>query len=254
MLALPDNSNPTQVTTDWVGLIDEWAYRFFAEMDYVAEAASAMQFQQEMARLEGIVVPDVFTSLTSHFVLTTAWIEGARRSAAGLSRTIVACRCRLRPHDTHTAVHQMAAGVNVVVIEGHPACGCRPCETSCLLGLLTVSRARAGEKLSESRASDVRELCTTLLNAYLIQLLETGHLHADPHPGNLIRTPDGKICILDFGLMTEVIALPFVASAMQALTGQQPAAPDFRMWPAEAQPNRLTSRGRLRCSAGISFC
>jgi aarF domain-containing kinase len=25
-------------------------------------------------------------------------------------------------------------------------------------------------------------------------------------PGNLIRTPDGKICVLDFGLMTEVTA------------------------------------------------
>ena len=61
-----------------------------------------------------------------------------------------------------------------------------------------------GEKLSESTAGDVRELCTTLLNCYLIQLLETGFLHADPHPGNLIRTPEGQICILDFGLMTEV--------------------------------------------------
>ncbi|MEW5303771.1 MAG: hypothetical protein WDW36_006430 [Sanguina aurantia] len=61
-----------------------------------------------------------------------------------------------------------------------------------------------GEKLSESNADDVRELCNTLLNCYLIQLLDTGLLHADPHPGNLIRTPDGKICILDFGLMTEV--------------------------------------------------
>ena len=67
-----------------------------------------------------------------------------------------------------------------------------------------VVRVAAGEKLSESNAGDVRELCTTLLNCYLIQLLETGFLHADPHPGNLIRTPDGKICILDFGLMTEV--------------------------------------------------
>lgn len=46
----------------------------------------------------------------------------------------------------------------------------------------------AGEKLSESRAADVRELCNTLLSAYLIQLLDTGLLHADPHPGNLIRT------------------------------------------------------------------
>jgi hypothetical protein len=50
----------------------------------------------------------------------------------------------------------------------------------------------------------VRELCNTLLSAYLIQLLDTGLLHADPHPGNLIRTTDGKICVLDFGLMTEV--------------------------------------------------
>ena len=57
-----------------------------------------------------------------------------------------------------------------------------------------------GEKLSESNAQDVKELCTTLLNAYLIQLLDTGLLHADPHPGNLVRTPDGQICILDFGM------------------------------------------------------
>ena len=41
----------------------------------------------------------------------------------------------------------------------------------------------AGEKLSESTAADVRELCNTLLSAYLTQLLETGFLHADPHPG-----------------------------------------------------------------------
>ncbi len=55
--------------------------------------------------------------------------------------------------------------------------------------MCAVCRWMDGEKLIESRASDVRELCNTLLNAYLIQLLDTGFLHADPHPGNLIRTP-----------------------------------------------------------------
>jgi predicted unusual protein kinase regulating ubiquinone biosynthesis (AarF/ABC1/UbiB family) len=37
-----------------------------------------------------------------------------------------------------------------------------------------------------------------------VQLLETGFLHADPHPGNLLWTPDGHLCVLDFGLMIEV--------------------------------------------------
>lgn len=32
-----------------------------------------------------------------------------------------------------------------------------------------------------------------------MQLLDTGFFHADPHPGNMIRTPDGKLAILDFG-------------------------------------------------------
>jgi aarF domain-containing kinase len=58
-----------------------------------------------------------------------------------------------------------------------------------------------GERLSDSSAGDVRALCDTLLSAYLIQLLDTGLLHADPHPGNLLRTADGRIAILDHGLV-----------------------------------------------------
>ena len=34
---------------------------------------------------------------------------------------------------------------------------------------------------------------------WFFQLLDTGFFHADPHPGNMIRTPDGKLAILDFG-------------------------------------------------------
>ncbi len=38
----------------------------------------------------------------------------------------------------------------------------------------------------------------------LRQLLEHGFFHADPHPGNLLATPEGKLAYLDFGMMSEV--------------------------------------------------
>uniref|UniRef100_M8AWA5 Putative aarF domain-containing protein kinase n=1 Tax=Aegilops tauschii TaxID=37682 RepID=M8AWA5_AEGTA len=46
------------------------------------------------------------------------------------------------------------------------------------------------------RLSEVRDL-------YLVELLEYGFYHADPHPGNLLRTIDGKLAYLDFGMMGE---------------------------------------------------
>ena len=124
--------------SDWVGLLDEWAARFFDEMEYEREAETQAMFRGQMEvqglLAAGIVVPEVYRAAPQ--VLVTEWIEG--------------------------------------------------------------------EKLAESTASDVRELCSTLLSCYLIQLLETGCLHSDPHPGNLLRTRDGKIAILDFGLVTQI--------------------------------------------------
>mmetsp|Transcript_16307 Transcript_16307/g.35263 ORF Transcript_16307/g.35263 Transcript_16307/m.35263 type:complete len:1034 (+) Transcript_16307:166-3267(+) len=124
------------MSDQWAGVLDDWAQRFFQEMDYQLEAYNTMTFKKQMASLQGIRVATVYPELTSRKIIVSEWIEG--------------------------------------------------------------------ERLGDSKAEDVRALCSTLLNCYLIQLLETGLLHADPHPGNLMRTADGKIVILDFGLMTEV--------------------------------------------------
>ncbi|KAK9110592.1 hypothetical protein Sjap_018652 [Stephania japonica] len=57
-----------------------------------------------------------------------------------------------------------------------------------------------GQKLSE-----VKDLYLVEVGVYcsLTQLLECGFYHADPHPGNLLRTYDGKLAYLDFGMMGE---------------------------------------------------
>ncbi|KAG2482850.1 hypothetical protein HYH03_018241 [Edaphochlamys debaryana] len=126
-----------QITTDVVALLDEWAARFFEELDYVHEGQNSERFAAQMREdLPQVVVPRTYFEYTSRRVLTTEWLDG--------------------------------------------------------------------EKLSQSKASDVGTLVNVGVICYLKQLLETGFFHADPHPGNLIRTPDGRLAILDFGLMTEV--------------------------------------------------
>ncbi|XP_057523471.1 uncharacterized protein LOC130803282 isoform X1 [Amaranthus tricolor] len=48
------------------------------------------------------------------------------------------------------------------------------------------------------------DLVSKGVEASLVQLLETGFLHADPHPGNLRYMTTGQIGFLDFGLMCQM--------------------------------------------------
>ena len=126
-----------QIATDVVALLDEWAERFFEELDYVKEGQNQTLFAASIVEdLPQIVVPTTFPEYTRRKVITSSWLDG--------------------------------------------------------------------EKLSQSTADDVGELVNVGVICYLKQLLDTGFFHADPHPGNLIRTPDGRLAILDFGLMTKI--------------------------------------------------
>lgn len=65
-----------------------------------------------------------------------------------------------------------------------------------------------GVKLNEQAAIErqglkVLDLVNVGIQCSLRQLLEYGYFHADPHPGNLLATPDGKLAFLDFGMMSE---------------------------------------------------
>ncbi len=51
---------------------------------------------------------------------------------------------------------------------------------------------------------DPDEMVEIGVQCSLEQLLEHGFFHADPHPGNLLALEDGRLCYLDFGMMSEV--------------------------------------------------
>lgn len=121
---------------DAVALLDEFAYRFYQELDYNLECENGLKIREQMSVLPMVVIPDNFPEYTSRRVHVAEWVNG--------------------------------------------------------------------EKLSQSTADDVGALVNLGVITYLTQLLEAGFFHADPHPGNMMRTTDGKLAILDFGLMTEI--------------------------------------------------
>ena len=64
-----------------------------------------------------------------------------------------------------------------------------------------------GVKLSDCPSEEIRDLVGIGQECFLVQLLQVGFFHSDPHPGNLMKLNDtskGKLAILDFGLVASI--------------------------------------------------
>jgi predicted unusual protein kinase regulating ubiquinone biosynthesis (AarF/ABC1/UbiB family) len=67
-----------------------------------------------------------------------------------------------------------------------------------VMQLVEGERVDLGHTLTEERAA---ELASTFFRAYIRQVTVKGFYHADPHRGNVLLTPDGRLALLDFGLI-----------------------------------------------------
>ncbi len=56
----------------------------------------------------------------------------------------------------------------------------------------------------DRRQVDPAKVNRLLIKTYLKQLLEDGFFHADPHPGNLLVMPDGRLAFFDFGMVGRI--------------------------------------------------
>ncbi|TVQ42210.1 MAG: AarF/ABC1/UbiB kinase family protein [Gloeocapsa sp. DLM2.Bin57] len=56
----------------------------------------------------------------------------------------------------------------------------------------------------QAQGIDATHLVEVGVECSLRQLLEHGFFHADPHPGNLLAMPDGRLAYLDFGMMSDI--------------------------------------------------
>ena len=73
---------------------------------------------------------------------------------------------------------------------------------------LSTSNVLVMEWTDGVRITDVessrKELAKKLIQVFLPQWLEPGRFHADPHPGNVLVSKEGKIILLDFGMIGEI--------------------------------------------------
>jgi ubiquinone biosynthesis protein len=67
----------------------------------------------------------------------------------------------------------------------------------------------AGQKITSASPlvlaeADSEGLADELFRAYLHQVILDGMFHADPHPGNVLLTPDNRIALLDLGMVSRI--------------------------------------------------
>lgn len=129
------------ISSDLVGILDEFATRIFEEMDYTQEGRNAERFDELYSYMPEIYVPEIYWDYTSRRVLTMEWIEGTKLTQ-----------------------------IDAIVAQG----------------------------------IDATALIEIGVQCSLRQLLEHGFFHADPHPGNLLAMPDGRLAYLDFGMMSQM--------------------------------------------------
>jgi predicted unusual protein kinase regulating ubiquinone biosynthesis (AarF/ABC1/UbiB family) len=73
-----------------------------------------------------------------------------------------------------------------------------------VLEYMAGTRIDALAPLVESGVVDTSYLVRTVMELYVQMMLVDGFFHADPHPGNLLWGDDGRVVLLDFGLVVDV--------------------------------------------------
>ena len=61
------------------------------------------------------------------------------------------------------------------------------------------------QKQLEEWSIDAKKVAERGMDIYLTQIFEFGYFHADPHPGNIIIQKDGRICLIDFGMVGKLM-------------------------------------------------
>ncbi len=149
-----------------------------ADMETMARLASLADRRTELGRRYG------FSSLLAQFRRALAGELDYLREARNLDRFV-----------------GLTEDYDLVVVPS-------PVHALCSRRVLTMDRVE-GRKVTDVGPVglldyDTRPIVEQLFRCYLRTMLEEGVVHADPHPGNVMLTDDGRLALIDLGMVATV--------------------------------------------------
>jgi len=162
------------MSRDLTPLAEEVGAALCGELDYEAEARNLREFSASLRGQPGVVVPEPLEELSTCRVLTLEWVEG--RGVQELTRLAAGA-------GGEGATEGLSAGESSA--SGRPVTG-------------------DAIKAAERARIDLLRLVNMGVDSSLFQLLESGIMHGDPHPGNLLLTEAGELAYLDLGQLFRV--------------------------------------------------
>ena len=156
-------------------LAKEFKAALTAELDFTTEGRYTDELRQDLldsswVDSEKLTVPGIIWPLTNTKILVMEWLEG-----------MPLLRAPLPLNKSDQTVESSAEAKD---------------PTSWL-----PKPALLGSDRTATTKSERSEITTLLFRAFLSQYFITGFFHADPHPGNLFYLGEGRIAILDCGMM-----------------------------------------------------
>ncbi|MEL7352429.1 MAG: AarF/ABC1/UbiB kinase family protein [Cyanobacteria bacterium J06560_5] len=173
-------------------LAEEFKSALSAELDFTTEARYTDELRQNLidsdwVASDKLTVPSIQWPLTNSKILVMEWLEGCPILQANLPKSGIGFESQRQSEKNFFAT---SVGRAEALLTGtfEDAVG-------------TNSEAASRKTTDQKTPTQRSEITSLLFRAFLFQYFVTGFFHADPHPGNLFYLNDGRIAILDCGMM-----------------------------------------------------
>jgi len=171
-----DRRQPDLAVYDPLGIVAELSRSLRKELDFVHEGQNADICRRNFAEDRTVAVPRVYWDYSTRRLLVLEFLTGVKvTDNFAEDRTVAVPRVYWDHTTRRLLVLEFLTGVKVTDPDGLRQAG--------------IDRA---------------ELARKGTRAYMRMVFEHGFFQPDPHPGNIIVIPDGRVGIVDYGMFSRI--------------------------------------------------